>query len=315
MEKEKFIYEEKYSHPYQLAFNLTNDCNLVCRYCFVEQKPEYMTLDIAIKAVEYLINNLKLHREVYKDVPENELGNIWFFGGEPLLCFDSIIKPLVEYCEQKNYLKDINITITTNGTLLNKEKVDFLKKYNIYPMLSIDGAPETQDYNRPCKNKNLKSSKLLEDNIPYILEQFPTILFRSTIYKPTMSKMFENYLYAESLGFMGINFTPDTRQIDWKKEDYELMEDQLSQIFAYRLYQYRNNYFPMHYTDIIQTYKKILSHDINIIKNIEINPTYIHNCGLGTYSAAIDYKGQIYNCQERPSKENNKNFFILGQNI
>ena len=43
-----FEYNESYSHPYEIALNLTNDCNLACRYCFVEQKPDYMTLEIAI---------------------------------------------------------------------------------------------------------------------------------------------------------------------------------------------------------------------------------------------------------------------------
>ena len=99
-----FEYDEKYSHPYDIALNLTNDCNLACVYCFVEQKPEYMTLDIAIKAVEYMLNNLKLHKEIYQDIPLTRKANLWFFGGEPLLCFHNVIKPLIEYCKEKNYL-------------------------------------------------------------------------------------------------------------------------------------------------------------------------------------------------------------------
>ena len=307
-----FEYNEMYSHPYSIALNLTNDCNLACKYCFVEQKPEYMTLDIAKQAVDYAIKNLNLHKTIYNDIQSDEqIASIWFFGGEPLLCFNSIIKPLIDYCEKQNYLKDLRFSMTTNGTLLDKEKVDFLKKYNIYIMLSIDGDPETQDYQRPCKNSILKSSELLEKNIPYILKQFPLVIFRSTIYQPTIQNVFKNYLYAESLGFKAINFTPDTRQTNWTQNDYNNLKDQLYNIFAYRMHQYQHEYYPMCYIDIIETYKNILYHDINIINNYTYSPTYIHNCGLGTFSAAIDYKGDIYTCQERPSKQK-KDMFLLG---
>ena len=307
----EFIYEERYSHPYDIALNLTNDCNLACKYCFVEQKPEYMTLDTAIAAVEYAISNLKLHKEIYNDVPEDQKSSIWFFGGEPLLCFNSIIKPLIEYCQNKNYLELFNFSLTTNATLLDKEKVDFFKSINCYPMLSIDGNPKTQDFQRPCKNSNQKSSQLIEKNIPYILEIFPHILFRSTIYQPTINQMFENYLYAESLGFQAINYTPDTRALDWTQNDYNNIKEQLYQIFTYRLYQYQNNQFPMHWNDVVSNYQQILQHDINVITKHIDKSFPLSNCGLGTNSAAIDYQGNIYTCQERPTKDK-KNIFVLG---
>ena len=309
----KFIYEEKYSHPYDIALNLTNDCNLACVYCFVEQKPEYMTLDIAIAAVEYMVKNLRLHKEIYKDIPEWRKANLWFFGGEPLLCFDSIIKPIVKYCQTKEYLQnDIAFSITTNVTLLDKEKVDFFKSIDCTPMLSIDGAPETQDYQRPHKNLNIKSSQLIEKNIPYILEQFPNILFRSTIYKPTIDKMLTNYLYAESLGFKTINFTPDTRAQDWVQKDYDNIKNQLYEIFAYRLYQYKHSIFPINWIDLTSNYAHILNHDIRCLNNqFEDDFFPLTNCGLGSVSAAIDYQGDIYSCQERPSK-GLKDIYLLG---
>ena len=315
-----FEYDEKYRHPILLALNLTNDCNLACRYCFVEQKPEYMSLDIAIQSVEYVIENYQLHKNIYKDIDENRPATIWFFGGEPLLCFNTLIKPTMEYCEKQGYLKDIGFSLTTNVTLLDKEKIQFLHKYNTGIMLSIDGAPETQNYNRPCKNSNLKSSELIEKNIPDILQEIPNIIFRSTIYKPTILNIFENYLYAESLGFQYINFTPDTRALDWTTEDYQNIENEFLKIFAYRLYQYRNNISPMQFENLDVIYRNILSHDLYFtnlqlgnIENLEqiepIDP--LVNCGLGTRSAAIDFQGNIYSCQERPSKQK-KDIFLLG---
>jgi MoaA/NifB/PqqE/SkfB family radical SAM enzyme len=31
-----FVYEEKYSYPVRVMLNLTDNCNLACRYCFVQ---------------------------------------------------------------------------------------------------------------------------------------------------------------------------------------------------------------------------------------------------------------------------------------
>ena len=41
-----FEYKEKYKYPTKICLNLTDNCNLACRYCFVEQHPHYMTYDI-----------------------------------------------------------------------------------------------------------------------------------------------------------------------------------------------------------------------------------------------------------------------------
>jgi len=84
-------------------------------------------------------------------------------------------------------------------------------------LLSIDGNKETQDFNRPCKNCNQSSFDLIEKNISYLLKNFPNLCFRSTIYAPTVDHLFENYLYAESLGFKRWEAIEDSRHI-WTKE-------------------------------------------------------------------------------------------------
>ena len=67
--------------------NLTNSCNLTCRYCFVEQKPEFMTLQTAKDAADFLAGNGQ--------------ASINFFGGEPMLMWDEIIVPLTLYVHEK----------------------------------------------------------------------------------------------------------------------------------------------------------------------------------------------------------------------
>jgi len=38
--------------------NVTDDCNLQCRYCFVQQQPHYMTLQTAKDIADWLYQNL-----------------------------------------------------------------------------------------------------------------------------------------------------------------------------------------------------------------------------------------------------------------
>ncbi len=49
-----------------------------------------------------------------------------------------IIVPITEYIED-NYPNLIHLSITTNGTLLNKDRIDFMYSHNIRPHLSCDG--------------------------------------------------------------------------------------------------------------------------------------------------------------------------------
>ena len=51
--------EQKLPRITSAFLNVTNACNLACRYCFVEQHPNYMTLDVAMDAAKFLVENAK----------------------------------------------------------------------------------------------------------------------------------------------------------------------------------------------------------------------------------------------------------------
>ena len=118
--------------------------------------------------------------------------------------------------------------ITTNCTLLTHKSIDFFKEHEFGILTSIDGAEETQCYNRPCRNGD-NSFKLIEKNLPYLLEKYPKLCFRSTIYAPTVDKFYKNYLYAESLGFSA--YAPILNERDeWTEEQKEELKHQLNKI-------------------------------------------------------------------------------------
>ena len=185
--------------------------------------------------------------------------------------------------------------ITTNGTLLSQERINFFKENNFSMLLSIDGAEETQCFNRPCRNPHLNSFKLIEKNIPALLEAYPNITFRSTIYAPTVEHLFENYLYAESLGFKSFVAIEDCRH-GWTQEQLNQLDEEFQKIYCYRLEQIIKGIEPIkmsRFNGWLRYTTSILENKFNFY-----NGSSVMRCGLATTNGAIAYDGSIYGCQE-----------------
>lgn len=308
-------YKEDYLYPVNIHLNLTDDCNLRCKYCFVHHKPNYMPLEVALKAVDWLYENYLYHKEhnTLLTYTNNGQCNIQFFGGEPMLCYESVIKPVVKYCNEK-YPFAFHYGITTNGTLLNKERIDFLKENNFSILYSIDGPPEVQNYSRPCKDPNIKSFDLMAKNLPYLLKQFPYLPFRQTINIDTVDHLYDGYKYAEQLGFKHWIYVIDKiHPQGWTDEKKEILRDQINHIYYHRIIQLQNNILPMQTPrmdlslwNAIQTL--LAAADETGEYESSLTPRI---CGVGLMSESIAYNGDIFTCQEQVTWDNN-NIFKVG---
>ena len=140
----KDSYKQKIENRITLMYIIpTNACNLSCKYCFIgklDEIPIMMSKETAKHAVDLFASHLKLI---------NEVGEIFFYGGEPLINFE-LIKYIVNYCKEKNY--NIKFSMVSNGLLLSKEKIDFIKNNNIALGISIDGPQNITDENRVYKS-------------------------------------------------------------------------------------------------------------------------------------------------------------------
>lgn len=301
-----FKYKEEYAWLSNICLNVTDACNLKCKYCFVEQHPHFMSLDTAKSAVDFIVRNAEKKEQKFN---KKYTPSLTFFGGEPTLLWDEIIVPLTNYIKENDF--NISLSITTNGTLLNKERINFLKENDIHILLSIDGNKETQDFNRPCHNEAQSSFDLVEKNISYILEAFPNTVFRSTIYAPTAHKTFENYMYAIEKGFKNIYMTPNDRE-EWTEEEKEILCQEVDKIFMYNEMCYSKNISVPTFSTIDQI-QKLLPKFVKsntIEDNLSIQRNY-KRCGLGITLGSIGWDGNIYGCQEQTSKDD-KNIFYIG---
>ena len=306
-----YKYEERFQYLTNICLNVTDACNLKCRYCFVAQNPHFMDLQTAKDAMDWLHKNLEIKKEK-KFTNEKDKCSVNFFGGEPMLLYDKIIVPTVEYCEKK-YPGEFHFGMTTNGTLLNEEKIKWLYNHKFSLLLSIDGAKITQDFNRPCQDESLSSFDLVSKNIPYILKYFPNTTFRSTIYQYTVGHLLENYKFAEKMGFKNIFMIPNGRE-KWSQENIGKLTSEVEKLFLYMQNKYMRNEKPIECSIIGEVYKEVIKEakillkqeklpDLDEIKNV-------NRCGLGTTSGSIAYNGDIYACQEQDSKSHDSMFYI-----
>lgn len=124
-----------------MCLNISHDCNLRCEYCFAStgdfgKGRKLMTFETGKKAIDFLLEKSEGRENLELD----------FFGGEPLMNFNTV-KKIVEYArsKEKEYNKHFRFTITTNGTLLNDDNIEFINKEMNNVVLSVDGRKEVND--------------------------------------------------------------------------------------------------------------------------------------------------------------------------
>ena len=144
-----------------VALHLTQNCNLRCNYCYSgDKKNQSMSLETARKSMDF--------------IGKNSRGRciINFFGGEPLLKFDLIKKIVSDNLDNG----DLEFRLSTNGTLLDKVKLEFIKNHNITFALSIDGNEKQHNFNRRY-NDNSGSYLDVIENLQDIFEIFVVLSF------------------------------------------------------------------------------------------------------------------------------------------
>lgn len=157
----------------------TLNCNYNCFYCFENC---VSSSNVTMPPVE--VDNVLLF---IKNIIENNKNikylEVHWFGGEPLLEYDTIIVPILknlsDYCNENNIVLDSHIV--TNGSLLTKEKFeDFIIKYrNSHFQITFDGTKKeyakrkgvAENYYELAKNNLIELSKFLSDrNLDYKID-------------------------------------------------------------------------------------------------------------------------------------------------
>lgn len=137
-------------------FILSEQCNLACKYCFLgnntpERRKKFssekMTKETAERALSYFIRQIKLSNDKN---PENK-PTIIFYGGEPLLNFEVLEYVALRIQELRKIepcIKNAEMSVITNGLLLDENKLNRLKELCVSIAISIDGCSEEANSQR-----------------------------------------------------------------------------------------------------------------------------------------------------------------------
>lgn len=274
--------------------NVTQKCNLACKYCFVKQKPMEMTYETAKDAVDFYARN---------SLDEVTVPMVTFFGGEPLLRYDDIVMPIVEYVRET--YGDYSLSITTNGTLLDEERLKFFKDNGVDILLSIDGDKPTQDR---LRTKHDGSGSFDDIPIDLYLKYYPQGTFRATLDPRNVRDMYDNYLFAEGEGYKSVTMIPNVFE-EWTSEDYEAMERGVDQIMDH-IAEAKASGKPYAVFSEFEKRKDDFLNKTDKRGKVRDLPA-CGTCGIGaSVYGSIGPSGDIYSCQEMTENTQYKDFII-----
>jgi len=296
LEKEGLLFSEKVDTS-QIRYNQQNivkalclhvshDCNLRCKYCFASQgdfkgERSLMSLEVGKRALEFLIENSGNRRNLEVD----------FFGGEPLMNFD-VVKELVYYGREleKNYNKHFRFTITTNGVLLDDDKMDFINEHMDNVVLSLDGRKSVNDTMRKTVNG--------QGSYDIIVSKFKELINRRKDKDYYIRGTFTSYnldfsqdaLHFYNEGFKKISIEP---VVTSPEMDYALKEEHIEDIL--------NEYdkFSKEYIEIKKVDKEFLFFHFMI--DLNQGPCLAKRsigCGAGSEYMAVTPTGELYPCHQ-----------------
>lgn len=209
-----FIIDQEVNNKFMLAameLNLTFNCNLACKYCFVHKKsPEdRMSFVTAQRAIDLLLEH------AYSNVC------ITLFGGEPLLEFE-LIKKIIPYALERASINGISVTwaITTNGTIINAEMLQFFAQHRINLLLSIDGGQESHDRYRRTKS-GVGTWQQIVNVLPLMKQYQGWLGARMTVSTEAVSSMRKDFKQLVELGINQFIIAPAQGPGCWSKEQID----------------------------------------------------------------------------------------------
>lgn len=266
-----------------LDFDVTENCNLGCLYCFKgEMYGKHMSLETMKRSFEWLLRASGVADSV----------NCNFMGGEPTMRFAQI-RQFVPWARRrgKAFNKKVTFSMTTNLTLFTDEVRSFVDQYGFGVLMSIDGSPKVQDAQRPAKNGKLVSATV-EYWAKQMLRTRPNSQARATLHPDYVPDLLESLQYLHHIGFKEVALSA-CEYGKWTEDHFSRLEDQLVEVVDWI------ESLVLAGKDFnVSSFKYYISRLIDLRSNgREGDIVYSRQpCGAGKGYMMIDYTGDIWPC-------------------
>ncbi len=179
------------------------DCNLNCTYCFYLDHsalfPETKIHRMSESVLEETIKQFMLEKQSHF--------SFGWQGGEPTLMGLPFFEKAVEFQIKYGKGKSVGNGLQTNGILIDKEWVRFLKKYNFLVGLSLDGPQHVHDHYRLFKGGK-GSWAQVTDHARLLLDSGVEVNTLSVVSDYSVQFPDEIYAFHKELGLNYMQFIP-----------------------------------------------------------------------------------------------------------
>ncbi len=277
---------ERKSDIKALCLHISHDCNLRCKYCFADTGAfggdrSQMSVEVGKAAIDFVIQSSGKRKNIEID----------FFGGEPLMNFDTV-KEIVAYARSKEEAnnKHFRFTITTNGILLDDAKMQYINENMDNVVLSIDGRKEVNDRMRGRVDGSGSYDRILPRFEKMAESRNQDRYYVRGTFTGNNLDFSKDVLHLADLGFKQISVEPVVAPDGC---GYELKKEDLPQLYA-------------EYEALAKEYEARFHTDrwfnfFHFMIDLQQGPCVakrLAGCGSGHEYVAVTPQGDIYPCHQ-----------------
>lgn len=273
-----------------VTFQVTDDCNLKCTYCYQIHKGHHsMPFEVAKKFIDMLINSETDDDNPYINIENSPGLIIEFIGGEPFLEVD-LMDQITDYFISQLLIKRhpwatrYMVSVCSNGLLYFDERVQkFLDKHkhHISFSITIDGNKELHDSCR-IQHNGKGSYDIAMAGVKDWVSRGYYMGSKMTIAPGNVPYTFEAVKSIIENGYDDIHINCVYEE-GWNEEYALVLYEQLKKIADYMIDR-----------DIVRThYLAMFEENFFHAKNPDDNQNW---CGGNGAMISVDWKGDIYPC-------------------
>jgi len=222
----------------------------------------------------------------------NKPADVWWFGGEPLVVWKDVVVRAVEMAKEMG-LKigwspddDVKFGLTTNATLLDEEKVSFMKEHKLGVLLSIDGPEQKHDKHRKYYDGR-GSFKDVWRAVQLVRKHLdPSPRLRWTVAPDNLKGLADDVKWFVEQGLTNLVCDP-VYECKWYEEDYELFRREMTKLRSYMIAWARRGVVP---------FILVVRKPIEVQEAQAGRWSWTNRCGLAQGSVGLDVNGDIYPC-------------------
>lgn len=299
-----------------LTLFLNHQCNLRCRYCYVGRKfDRAMPLPLAKRAVDFGLDRVRSlpalpaaerrgrarepSQGSHPDRARDGQLHLAFFGGEPLLELE-LMRAIANYAVAEAEKRELSVgfSLSTNGTLLDEPRLQFLRDFAVDVQVSADGCSRAQDLARPFTD-GMGSFTAVDGNLRRLAQEGLVHQLVAVMTPATVPWLVESLRYLASLEVPEIYFAPDFSG-DWSEDAcagfetaFRALTDAYAELFRGGILR-----------RVDPLYGKIVTHLIS-------GRQAPRRCGFGEEELAVSPQGRIYPC-DRMVRQDDDPTYVLG---